>query len=76
MNQITHWLDASSIYGSNNHEAEELRENSGGKLKIGIFKGTRLGMLPSCVNAVTKPAMCNQCLKCFVAGAFLCLLSV
>jgi len=32
-NQITHWLDASSVYGSNTPRALELRELSGGRMK-------------------------------------------
>ena len=39
MNQISHWLDASNIYGSSEHEATPLRENVGGRLKI----STQLG---------------------------------
>ncbi|XP_037069335.1 chorion peroxidase-like [Pollicipes pollicipes] len=33
MNQITAYVDASNVYGSSEHEAEELREHSGGLLK-------------------------------------------
>ena len=46
MNQLTHWLDASNIYGSDVHEALLLRSQNGGKLKV-----TRDGnMLPRCAN--------------------------
>ena len=46
MNQITHWLDASNIYGSADHEALILRSQNGGKLKV-----TKDGnMLPRCTN--------------------------
>ena len=46
MNQITHWLDASNIYGSDDHEALLLRSQNGGKLKV-----TKDGnMLPRCTN--------------------------
>ena len=35
MNQITHWLDASNVYGSDDHEADLLRSKfeMGGKAK-------------------------------------------
>ena len=39
MNQISHWLDASNIYGSSDHEATPLRENAGGRLKISAQVG-------------------------------------
>ena len=46
MNQLTHWLDASNIYGSDVDEALLLRSQNGGKLKV-----TRDGnMLPRCAN--------------------------
>ena len=46
MNQLTHWLDASNIYGSDDHEANLLRSNMGGKLKVSNIDG--LNMLPKC----------------------------
>ena len=46
MNQITHWLDASNVYGSDNEEAELLRKHVGGKLKV-TTHGTE-DMLPQC----------------------------
>lgn len=46
MNQITHWLDASNVYGSDNEEAELLRKHVGGKLKV-TAHGTE-DMLPQC----------------------------
>ena len=46
MNQITHWLDGSNIYGSEHEEAENLREKRDGLLKS-TTKG-RNEMLPQC----------------------------
>ena len=46
MNQITHWLDASNVYGSDDHEADLLRSKSGGKLKVTTKGGE--DMLPKC----------------------------
>ena len=46
MNQITHWLDASNVYGSDNEEAELLRKHTGGKLKV-TTQGSE-DMLPQC----------------------------
>ena len=46
MNQITHWLDGSNIYGSEHEEAENLREKRDGLLKS-TTKG-RDEMLPTC----------------------------
>ena len=46
MNQITHWLDGSNIYGSEHEEAENLREK-----RDGLLKSTTKGineMLPQC----------------------------
>lgn len=34
MNQITHYIDNSNIYGSSKEEAEEVREHKGGLLKV------------------------------------------
>ena len=46
MNQITHWLDASNVYGSDNEESELLRKHSGGKLKVTTHESE--DMLPQC----------------------------
>ena len=51
MNQITHWLDASNIYGSDDHEAYLLRSNPRSKNGEGKLKVTTDGgedMLPKC----------------------------
>ena len=71
MNQITHWLDASNIYGSSETVASRLRTKSGGQLKVTSGqRGSRAsGALPTC-DAQKKGAfkMCNGCSSCFVAG--------
>jgi len=67
MNQITHWLDASNIYGSSDSESLELRELFGGQLKTTRATGTRLGLLPSCSRS-PGVSMCFGCSKCFFAG--------
>ena len=46
MNQITHWLDGSNIYGSEHEEAENLREKRDGLLKSTTKE--RNEMLPQC----------------------------
>ena len=33
MNQITHWLDSSNVYGSGNSDARNLRSFRGGRLR-------------------------------------------
>ena len=70
MNQISHWLDASSIYGSSIHEAAPLREKFGGRLKVSAQVGSRRGMLPVCEKELNKRkiAMCSKCKHCFSAG--------
>jgi hypothetical protein len=69
MNQITHWMDASSIYGSSDAESLALRELRDGQLKIGRVAGSRLGLLPSCsLDRSQSVGMCSGCPKCFFAG--------
>ena len=76
MNQITHWLDASNIYGSSDKTALQLRQLRGGQLKVTEGpRGSRTsGALPSCSNAersgngVGGLAMCKNCKSCFFAG--------
>jgi len=48
MNQITHWLDASNIYGSDEHETKLLRLFRNGQLKVTSQSGSKYGNLPTC----------------------------
>ncbi len=73
MNQITHWLDASNIYGSSDNEMQKLRQFTGGQLKVTRQSGSTRGILPSCAAQVAKSAIstCKACDKCFFAGRFI-----
>ena len=76
MNQITHWLDASNVYGSDDHEADLLRSKreSGGKLKVTTDGGE--DMLPKCnrfsdlksESEVCHNQPCNS--DCFAGGVY------
>lgn len=77
MNQITHFLDHSNVYGSDDEEAKSLRTFRDGTLKVTPQKGHhQLDLLPpdnaaedNCtlskrVSGVEPPAI----VKCFKAG--------
>jgi len=74
LNQITHWIDGSNIYGSEVDEAMYLRTGRG-ELKVSSQTGTRFGNLPSCApersGKVTGCDVCGSKKKdCFFAGDF------
>ena len=74
LNQITHWIDGSNIYGSTVDEAMHLRSTRG-KLKISRQAGTKGGNLPSCASEPSgKVTGCDVCggkkKDCFFAGDF------
>ena len=70
MNQITHWLDGSNIYGSDADTARKLRSGFNGQLKITRQSRSRYGALPSCAAQRESPkaTMCRGCTSCFFAG--------
>ena len=73
MNQITQWLDNSNIYGSDARETNQLRQGILGRLKTSIEPGKAKhpnvpNDLPKCAGFNQKPAMCDRCPACFVAG--------
>ena len=63
MNQITHWLDSSNIYGSGAKEARKLRTFRGGKMRTGRASGSA-EMLPDSNENDCK----GNSKRCFLAG--------
>ena len=59
VNQITHWLDSSNVYGSDEEEAHGLRVRIGGLLKTSRFNGN--DRLPSNFDEACK--LKNVCFK-------------
>jgi Animal haem peroxidase len=63
--KVTHWHDASTIYGSNNDVADLLREKRGGRLKTFNYQGRQLLPLDwqnkDCIGY-------DKGLRCFMAG--------
>ena len=64
MNQITHWLDGSNIYGSNNEEAYRLRKGESGQLKLS--SGNRLPLDEEGIDVGCKTARPGG--MCFISG--------
>eukprot|EP00092_Neocalanus_flemingeri_P040590 GFUD01044196.1.p1 GENE.GFUD01044196.1~~GFUD01044196.1.p1 ORF type:complete len:777 (+),score=180.51 GFUD01044196.1:168-2498(+) len=74
MNAITHWLDASTVYGSTEKESREVRDAVDRSLLKTEIKG-RLGLgrslLPQCSKArSTKIEACQEICGCAFAGDF------
>uniref|UniRef100_A0A8B9I269 Peroxidasin n=1 Tax=Astyanax mexicanus TaxID=7994 RepID=A0A8B9I269_ASTMX len=72
MNQLTSYIDASNVYGSSRHEADEIRDLAGhrGQLKQGIVQRTGKPLLPF---ASGPPTECmrdenESPIPCFLAG--------
>ena len=71
MNDITHWLDGSSVYGSSFEESESLRGFVGGKLKSSspIRSHGNRELLPVCKNTAFKQNIEScRCPDCFATG--------
>ena len=70
MNQITHWLDSSNVYGSSESMTRRLRRGFGGQLKVTRQAGSKAGALPSCSaqRSDSSVGMCSRCPSCFFAG--------
>lgn len=67
LNQLTHWLDGSQLYGNTNEQAESLREFSGGRLKATRDSNGRMDLLPE--DLKDEDADCpRQGQHCFQAG--------
>ena len=70
MNQITHWLDLSQVYGSSFRESKRLRLFEGGKLAFSEGRGLRKQpLLP--INKKDKSGICGT-QGCFFAGKVPC----
>ncbi|KAI5631374.1 peroxidase domain-containing protein [Phthorimaea operculella] len=66
MNQATHFLDGSHIYGTNSREAAALREKTGGLLKTSTIEDEEL--LPLAANPKEKCLVENNKEACFTTG--------
>ena len=63
MNQITHWIDSSNVYGSGESDARKLRSLRGGRLRSGRgLNGAE--MLPDSRDNDCK----GTSRRCFLAG--------
>lgn len=68
MNQATHFLDGSHIYGTNSREAAALRETIGGLLKTSRIEEE--DHMPLATNPMEKCLVVNNSETCFNAGMF------
>ncbi|XP_038220482.1 peroxidase-like [Zerene cesonia] len=66
MNQATHFLDGSHIYGTNSRDAAALREKTGGLLKTSNIDGEEL--LPLVSNPLEKCLVDSNDAACFNSG--------
>jgi len=77
MNQVTHFIDHSNVYGSDLNETLGLRTFVGGALNVTIRKGHEFALLPPDENATTNCTLSKNVTgiepprdaKCFKAGA-------
>ena len=68
MNQATHFLDGSHIYGSNSRDAAALREKTGGLLKTVVIDDEEL--LPLAANPIENCLVDSNSATCFNSGKF------
>lgn len=66
MNQATHFLDGSNIYGSNSRDAAALREKTGGLLKTTNIEDEE--HMPLAANPTEKCLVDSSSGTCFNAG--------
>ena len=57
-NQLSHWLDASNVYGSSDTELDTVREGKTARLKVRRRSGRR-ELLPSCPAAASQSNACG-----------------
>lgn len=65
MNQATHFMDGSQVYGTNGRDAAALREKTGGLLKT---SGPGADQLPLVSNPTAKCLVDSNDATCFNAG--------
>ncbi|CAB3250755.1 unnamed protein product [Arctia plantaginis] len=66
MNQATHFLDGSNIYGTNSRDAAALREKTGGLLKTSRIEDEE--HMPLAINPMEKCLVENNSATCFHTG--------
>lgn len=66
LNELTHWLDGSQIYGSDAETLEKLREFRQGRLRSARINGQEIVPLDPKSN-ITQPEDCNTS-SCYMAG--------
>lgn len=66
MNQATHFLDGSNVYGANSWDAAALRERTGGLLKTSTIEEEEI--LPLSANPTEKCLVDSSSATCFNAG--------
>lgn len=68
MNQATHFLDGSNIYGANSYDAAALRERTGGLLKTAQIEDEE--HLPLAANPIEQCLVDSKTGTCFNTGKF------
>ena len=68
MNDLTHWLDGSQIYGSDFETSAKLRVFAGGLLLTSVSQGITGELLPIILDDDVCAAQSNSTDPCFRAG--------